>query len=142
MSCDEHGFEWTPEVGDGQGGLACCGSWGCKESDTTERLNWNDLICTLHPIILYPKFSKNSKWTWSPCKSLTRMFKTIFHRKKIFFDGWRQNKTYINPYRGSLTIPNKESITLKIIQLRTSLFQSFNRWLKTHEIELMLKDNI
>ena len=29
----------TPGVGDGQGGLACCGSWGCKESDTTERLN-------------------------------------------------------------------------------------------------------
>ena len=27
-------------VGDGQGGLACCGSWGCKESDTTERLSW------------------------------------------------------------------------------------------------------
>ena len=34
-----HGFGWTPGVGDGQGGLACCGSWGCKESDTTERLN-------------------------------------------------------------------------------------------------------
>ena len=29
----------TPGVGDGQGGLACCGSWGHKESDTTERLN-------------------------------------------------------------------------------------------------------
>ena len=28
----------TPGVGDGQGGLACCDSWGCKESDTTERL--------------------------------------------------------------------------------------------------------
>ena len=28
--------EWTPGVGDGQGGLACCNSWGCKESDTTE----------------------------------------------------------------------------------------------------------
>ena len=26
-------------VGDGQGGLVCCDSWGCKESDTTERLN-------------------------------------------------------------------------------------------------------
>ena len=38
-----HGFEWTPGVGDGQGGLACCGSWGCKESDTTERLNWTEL---------------------------------------------------------------------------------------------------
>ena len=31
-----HGFGWTPGVGDGQGGLACCGSWGHKESDTTE----------------------------------------------------------------------------------------------------------
>ena len=30
--------EWTPGVGDGQGGLACCDLWGCKESDTTERL--------------------------------------------------------------------------------------------------------
>ena len=29
---------WTPGVGDGQGGLACCGSWGRKELDTTERL--------------------------------------------------------------------------------------------------------
>ena len=33
------GFGWTPGVGDGQGGLACCCSWGCKESDMTERLN-------------------------------------------------------------------------------------------------------
>ena len=32
--------EWNPGVGDGQGVLACCDSWGCKESDTTERLNW------------------------------------------------------------------------------------------------------
>ena len=31
-----HGFEYIPAVGDGQGGLACCGSWGHKESDTTE----------------------------------------------------------------------------------------------------------
>ena len=36
--------EWTPGVGDGQGGLACCDSWGRKESDTTERLNWTELI--------------------------------------------------------------------------------------------------
>ena len=34
-----HGFGWTPGVGDRQGGLTCCGSWACKESDTTERLN-------------------------------------------------------------------------------------------------------
>ena len=36
---NEHEFEWTPGVGDGQGGLAYCSSWGCKESDTTERMN-------------------------------------------------------------------------------------------------------
>ena len=36
-------FEWTPWVGDGQGGLACCNSWGCKDSDMTDdwtELNW------------------------------------------------------------------------------------------------------
>ena len=36
---DGHEFESTLGVGDGQGGLACCDSWGRKESDTTERLN-------------------------------------------------------------------------------------------------------
>ena len=36
-------FEWTPGVGDGQGGLTCCNSWGCKESDMTEQLNWTEL---------------------------------------------------------------------------------------------------
>ena len=38
-----HQFGWTPGVGDGQGGLECCGSWGHKESDTTERLSWTEL---------------------------------------------------------------------------------------------------
>ena len=35
--------EWTPGVGVGHGGLACCDSWGHRESDTTERLNWTEL---------------------------------------------------------------------------------------------------
>ena len=39
-------FEWTPGVGDGQGGLARSSSWGRKESDTTERLNWIELNWT------------------------------------------------------------------------------------------------
>ena len=38
-SLDGHEFEQAPEVGDGQGSLACCSPWGCKESDTTEQLN-------------------------------------------------------------------------------------------------------
>ena len=36
---DAHEFEQAPGAGDGQGGLACCSSWSCKESDTTERLD-------------------------------------------------------------------------------------------------------
>ena len=40
---DRHECERTPGVGDGQGSLAHCSPWGCKESDTTERLNWTEL---------------------------------------------------------------------------------------------------
>ena len=53
---DGHEFEQTPGVGDGQGGLACCGSRGLKESDMTEWLNWTEsyklwrtrMACTFH----------------------------------------------------------------------------------------------
>ena len=47
----EDGFGWTPGVGDGQGVLACCGSWGRKELDTTEWLNkWTELRDLLNNI--------------------------------------------------------------------------------------------
>ena len=39
LQLDGHEFEKTPGAGNGQGGLACCDSWGCKEPDMTERLN-------------------------------------------------------------------------------------------------------
>ena len=45
---DGHEFEKTLEVGDGQGGLVCYESWGCKQSDTTERLNWTECNRSLH----------------------------------------------------------------------------------------------
>ena len=41
---DGHEFEWTPGVFERQSGLACCDSWGRKESDTTEQLNWTELM--------------------------------------------------------------------------------------------------
>ena len=40
---DGHEFEQAPGIGDGQGSLVCCSPWGCKELDTTERLNWTEL---------------------------------------------------------------------------------------------------
>ena len=56
-------FEWTPRVGDGQGGLVCCDSWGREESDTTERLNWTQLKCSLQnweKIIATEKLTKKN----------------------------------------------------------------------------------
>ena len=43
---DGHEFEEAPGVGDGQGSLACCSPWGCKEWDTTEQLNWTEAAFT------------------------------------------------------------------------------------------------
>ena len=54
------GFGWTPGVGDGQGGLACCGSWGRKESDMTEQLNWTELRL----VITFLPRSKHLFWSW------------------------------------------------------------------------------
>ena len=53
-----HESEWTPGVGDGQGGLACCDSWGRKESDTTEQLNWTEALPTWAE-------DKSQKYSWS-----------------------------------------------------------------------------
>ena len=71
--------EWTLGDGDGQGGLACCDSWGRKESDTSERLNWTEQQPALkrklsawehwlglplgHPLVgLAGKSSQDSRW--------------------------------------------------------------------------------
>ena len=57
---DGHEFEWTLGVGDVQGGPACCVSWGRKELDMTEWLNWNEL----------------------------NLFKEVFKRYKIIYTIW------------------------------------------------------
>ena len=59
---DAHEFGWTPGVGDGQGGLACCDSWSCKESDTTEWLNWTDCLLNNHAFVLSCSVMSNSLW--------------------------------------------------------------------------------
>ena len=64
-------FEWTPGVGDGQGGLVFCDSWGRKELDTTERLNWaeppysgsNILGASIVDICLILMFGRIHQWS-------------------------------------------------------------------------------
>ena len=62
--------EWTPGVGAGQGGLACCNLWGRKESDTTERMNWTELkwsvVCLLNGIL----FSNKMQWNIGMCHNV------------------------------------------------------------------------
>ena len=59
---DGHEFEWTPGVGDGQGGLVCCDSWGRKESDMIEWLNWTELKFILN----FCSAQKTLSWLWIP----------------------------------------------------------------------------
>ena len=77
---DGREFEWTPVVGDGQGGLACCNSWGRKELDMTEQLNWifvswnqmekNNLCCIVTKLCL--TLQPHGLWLARlPCSSLS-----------------------------------------------------------------------
>ena len=59
-----HQFGWTPGIGDGQGGLAYCSSWGCKESDMTERLNWTELNGETHTERPHPWKLWEHKWSF------------------------------------------------------------------------------
>ena len=79
---DGHESEWTPGVGDGQGGLACCDSWGRKESDTTERLNWTELnvfLSLFYQLIL--KYIKNCLQTWHGTNSNHKTFYKSIQRE-------------------------------------------------------------
>ena len=77
-----HGFEWTPGVCDGQGGLACCGSWGHKESNTTERLNWTEYFTDIAVIGLSIIFAFILNYSLYGYQFLHKTFKiscNIFH---------------------------------------------------------------
>ena len=63
-----HGFGWILGVGDGQGGLVCCGSWGHKELDTTERLNWTDGFSSSHVWMWDLDCKKTECWRIDPFK--------------------------------------------------------------------------
>ena len=76
---DGHEFEWTPRAGDGQGGLACCNSWGHKESDTTEWLNWTELNWTE----LNWRQLEYSSLSWI-LLSLTLVWLILLKKKNVF----------------------------------------------------------
>ena len=73
---DGHESEWTPGDGDGQGGLACCDSWGRKESDTTERLNWRNVDILFSPpcaLYFFQTSSDPDMWQWTAFLGVYRL---------------------------------------------------------------------
>jgi len=62
-----HEFEQAPGVGDGQGSLACCSPWGCKELDTTVWLNWTELNWKTEENYCFKHFVKRQFLLTSHC---------------------------------------------------------------------------
>ena len=67
---DGHEFEQAPAVGDGQGSLACCSPWGCKELNLTEdqtELNWTETVACQAPLSM--GFPRQECWSGLPLTS-------------------------------------------------------------------------
>ena len=81
--------EWTPGDGDGQGGLACCDSWGRKQSDTTERLNWTEL-------------SHGNKWR-PPKGEKANLFRTCYGKggshQHVYWERGKASDSLTRSYR-------------------------------------------
>ena len=81
-----HGFGWSQGVGDKQGGLACCDSWGHKESDTTERLN-RTLELKKDKEIFYNKLYQSLTLSHTH----THIYNTLSHNFTKYFHGVRKS---------------------------------------------------
>ena len=96
---DGHAFGWTPGVGDGQGGMVCCGSWGCKESDMTEQLNWTELMLQTMRVLLrfLSVFLLFIFLLWLPWLGLPELCWQIVMREGTLFPDLRRNAFRFSP---------------------------------------------
>ena len=86
---DGHESEWTPGVGDAQGGLACCDSWGRKESDTTEQLNWTELNAI---ILEHIRISTYEFWGTQTLNSWYINYLSSYLKRAKLASGIKKNK--------------------------------------------------
>ena len=90
-----HRFGWTPGVGDGQGGPVYCGSWGCKESDTTEWLNCYLIDLKKKKKSLEELFiRKSGKLSWQGKSCWHNVFSLICHRHLVNDFGGENFKSF------------------------------------------------
>ena len=84
-----HEFGWTLGVGDGQGSLACCNSWGRKESDMTEQLNWTELNWWM------------KKFPGDSCVQALVSVDTVFHGSSFLGVSWIHSDAFCSAPMGS-----------------------------------------
>ena len=127
-----HGFEWTPGVGDGQEGLACHGSWGRKESDMTEGLNWTELKRHSDSETTIKKCHRNfTRWWLIPASLLFPFF-------FLFFLSFGHTT-----WHAELPQPGIEPMPTAVEVLTTGpLGKSSSSPLKTKNKNLTLKDQV
>ena len=118
-------------VGDGQGGLACCGSWGRKESDTTGQLNWTELDysrpgTSVHGILL----TRILEWVailFSRGSSQLRYWTHDFCITSVFFTVWATGeakvKCYLQAISSALFLVNN---ALSLMQYNYLFLVEFN----------------
>ena len=134
---DGHEFEWTLGVGDGQGGLVCYDSWGRKESDTTEQLNWTNML-NGSSYLLFDKLISQSpsvitiKWPKWRLQGLQMMYLCyIFSFPFSFPFGW-----HLKLPKHSLVIKsNKLTVHYFFFLLHWSVLFSINdypHWMNWH----------
>ena len=108
-----HEFEYTLGVGDGQGGLACCSSWGCKESDMTERLNWTELGAWQSPNTLWSSLEINGDinkcYFWMLHDKVGQNLENL-HSNVLIFSKWSMHD-------GTKSIQRARSIRSSLIVL-------------------------
>ena len=74
---DGHESEWSPGVGDGQGGLVCCDSWGRKKLDTTEQLIWSDVY--VYVIELFLLIGECMSYYCELCAVMSHLCLTLYN---------------------------------------------------------------
>ena len=89
-------LEWTPGVGDGQGGLVCCSPWGHKESDTTEWLNWTELNCENLEVRdwFMPKIVVIISWLYTWLQTFQVVYTSIFPTFFNTSDSFHESQLY------------------------------------------------
>ena len=92
-------FEQAPRVGDGQGSLACCSSWGHKELHLTEWLNWLTSLIGLVRSLLAQKRGRGSSSVPNICPWIT-----CLPRKKTFTWRWHQKADWLVSYQGNMDL--------------------------------------